>query len=367
MKKIFFLTLMIYGFGFGLAQQASNYFPLQPEVRWEYKVTVLDSLNNPIDTLHYYRHDLFFSEVNFEGKLAKIVKTKSGPKETIQFQPYIDSLFFYFSGSTGYEYFKLGIIKNVILLLDSLISDSTFSALSFFQSLEQWYPVYRFAQSINDEYTILQIDTTITIGTQTIPLRLEYLGERYPDETIATPIGTFECKKFAHKIGVSYIIYLPPPLPPIVVPILFLEDYVWITQDYWIVHGLIPSTDVDLSLLNIDPFYIPGLLTELDTVVITSIRLSNEFYIPNQITLSQNYPNPFNPGTTIKFSLPFSGYATLKIYNTLGEEVAVLINKELTTGTYEAEWNASGLPSGIYFYQLKTEGFIETKKMIFLK
>jgi hypothetical protein len=97
--------------------------------------------------------------------------------------------------------------------------------------------------------------------------------------------------------------------------------------------------------------------------------------VPNEFTLGQNYPNPFNPSTTIKFSLPSSGYVTLKIYNDLGEEVAVLLDKELTNGTYEVEWNANGLPSrqgsaltsGVYFYQLRTDGFVETKKMILLR
>ena len=90
-------------------------------------------------------------------------------------------------------------------------------------------------------------------------------------------------------------------------------------------------------------------------------------FAPEEFVLQQNYPNPFNPSTTIKFSLPSSGYTTLKIYNSLGQEVAVLINKELTTGTSEVEWNASSLPSGIYFYQLKTESYAETRKMILIK
>jgi len=96
-------------------------------------------------------------------------------------------------------------------------------------------------------------------------------------------------------------------------------------------------------------------------------------YLPIEFSLSQNYPNPFNPSTIIKFSLPatLSGaegsLVTLKIYNALGEEVKVLLDKELTTGTYEVEWNATGLPSGVYFYQLKTEGYVETKKMIIMK
>jgi hypothetical protein len=87
----------------------------------------------------------------------------------------------------------------------------------------------------------------------------------------------------------------------------------------------------------------------------------------NSFTLYQNYPNPFNPSTTIKFSIPSSGYASLRIYNALGEEVAVLLDREFTAGTYEVEWNASGLPSGTYFYQLKTNGYLETKKMILMK
>jgi hypothetical protein len=96
--------------------------------------------------------------------------------------------------------------------------------------------------------------------------------------------------------------------------------------------------------------------------------------LPTEFLLSQNYPNPFNPSTKIKFSLPSSGYTTLRIYNALGEEVAVLIDKELDTGSYEVGWNAAGLPSGVYFYQLKiysanggAEGFLETKKMMLLK
>ncbi len=95
--------------------------------------------------------------------------------------------------------------------------------------------------------------------------------------------------------------------------------------------------------------------------------------LPNKFYLSQNYPNPFNPSTTIKFSIPVSlsgvegSLVTIKIYNALGEEVAVLFDKEFSTGTYEVEWNATGFPSGVYFYQLQTNGFLATKKMLLLK
>ena len=83
--------------------------------------------------------------------------------------------------------------------------------------------------------------------------------------------------------------------------------------------------------------------------------------------LSQNYPNPFNPSTVISYRLPVIGFVTLKVYDVLGREVATLVNEEKSAGEYEIEFNGSKLPSGIYFYQLKTGNFVETKKMVLLK
>ena len=96
--------------------------------------------------------------------------------------------------------------------------------------------------------------------------------------------------------------------------------------------------------------------------------------IPDNFTLFQNYPNPFNPTTKIKFAVPFvekhrdaSLPLTLKIYNILGNEVATLVDEYKPAGTYEIEFNVSGLASGIYYYQLSAGSFSETKKMILLK
>ncbi|MBT8379039.1 MAG: T9SS type A sorting domain-containing protein [Ignavibacteria bacterium] len=83
--------------------------------------------------------------------------------------------------------------------------------------------------------------------------------------------------------------------------------------------------------------------------------------------LEQNYPNPFNPTTKIKFELPDQNRVTLKVYNVLGNEIATLINKDKPSGTYEIEFDATGLPSGIYFYELHAGNFVETRKMILLK
>ncbi|RPI13887.1 MAG: T9SS C-terminal target domain-containing protein [Ignavibacteriae bacterium] len=89
--------------------------------------------------------------------------------------------------------------------------------------------------------------------------------------------------------------------------------------------------------------------------------------IPGKFTIYQNYPNPFNPNTNIKFDIPEKSFVKLAIFNSLGQEIASLVNEELNAGTYNADWNASNYPSGVYFYKLTTGSFTETKKMILLK
>jgi hypothetical protein len=89
--------------------------------------------------------------------------------------------------------------------------------------------------------------------------------------------------------------------------------------------------------------------------------------VPVSYSLSQNYPNPFNPSTTIRFALPKSGLVELRVYNTLGQEVATLVNEERNAGTYSAQWNAGSLASGVYFYRLEVGSFVDTKKLLLVK
>jgi hypothetical protein len=90
--------------------------------------------------------------------------------------------------------------------------------------------------------------------------------------------------------------------------------------------------------------------------------------LPKEFKLNQNYPNPFNPVTKIAFSIPKAGNITLKVFDVLGKEVANLVNNTFVkAGTYESEFNASNLSSGLYFYRLITDNFTDTKKMILTK
>jgi hypothetical protein len=89
--------------------------------------------------------------------------------------------------------------------------------------------------------------------------------------------------------------------------------------------------------------------------------------IPPEYELSQNYPNPFNPGTTISFAISHRSLVTLKVYDLLGKEVAMLVNDRFSPGSYEATFDGSGLASGVYLYRLTSENFTATKKLVLVK
>jgi CubicO group peptidase (beta-lactamase class C family) len=99
--------------------------------------------------------------------------------------------------------------------------------------------------------------------------------------------------------------------------------------------------------------------------VITGVE--SEIQLPIEFSLMQNYPNPFNPITTIKYSIKERSTVELMLYDVLGKEIKVLVNKEQDAGDYGIEFNAGNLVSGIYFYKLKAGSFVKTKKMILLK
>jgi hypothetical protein len=98
------------------------------------------------------------------------------------------------------------------------------------------------------------------------------------------------------------------------------------------------------------------------------LDVKNNFkYSPYGLVLSHNHPNPFNPITTIKYQIPDLSFVSLKIYDILGNEITTLVNEEKPAGTYEVEFAGTGLPSGIYFYQLRAGSFVEIKKMVLMK
>jgi hypothetical protein len=97
------------------------------------------------------------------------------------------------------------------------------------------------------------------------------------------------------------------------------------------------------------------------------VSVHSEENIPMSFALDQNFPNPFNPTTTIRYSIPARSFVILKVFNSLGQQVATLVDQEQSVGVYSIQWQASDLPSGVYFYNLQANDFVETKKLVLLK
>jgi photosystem II stability/assembly factor-like uncharacterized protein len=137
----------------------------------------------------------------------------------------------------------------------------------------------------------------------------------------------------------------------------------------WFVQPTVTVNSLYALFFNSDDYIYGG--GDGGTMIKTFLNLTpvsgNNSEIPQDYFLGQNYPNPFNPVTTIEFSVSKQSFIELKVYNVLGEEVATLVNQQLAPGVYRTILNASGLPSGVYFYRLNAPDFSKTNKMILVK
>ena len=158
-----------------------------------------------------------------------------------------------------------------------------------------------------------------------------------------------------------------------------LGNYVWVNDgtgtftSAGAILGTLGGTTVSLGDLDGD--------NDLDAFVGNELGRSNKIYfnqtnpsavdqkhfIPYTPMLKQNYPNPFNPTTKILFEIPQQGFVSLKIYDVLGNEIITLVDEEKPAGNYEVEFDGTGLPSGVYFFRIKANNFIQTKKMVLIK
>jgi len=347
---LLFLLLVFTAFNIAYPQNASTYFPASTGYKWFYKNTPLDSNNNPINNLARYRVDSFAVVQTYQGLQASIVRVKDNLISTNQNTPYNDTNRHNFQTTNGYEYMSLSFIPDTTML--------PIGFLNFLRGMQAWYNVYRFAQTVNQEYVIVQKDTTISIDTISAPIRVKLKAKRLNDETVPTVNGNYSAKKFV----VTYGLYLRILI--LEVPIIERPDTVWLAQNVWMVKQVTPSSSVNLSQFGLPNVSIPGQKYEL-TLPVGIRNISSE--VPERYSLSQNYPNPFNPSANIKYQIAKNSNVTLKIYDNLGKEVGILVNEELKAGTYESTFDGSRLSSGIYFYRLTAGDYSETKKMILIK
>ena len=101
--------------------------------------------------------------------------------------------------------------------------------------------------------------------------------------------------------------------------------------------------------------------------LVTGVTETPKGNLPEKFALAQNYPNPFNPSTTIRYSLPQRSHVTLSVYNTLGQQVAQLVNADIDAGNHDIQFNASNLASGVYFYRIQAGSYVETRKLVLIR
>lgn len=356
MKKTIIVLSLIIVSGFAYSQNASTYFPSSPGYKWYFKNTPLDSVNIPQTDLATFEIDSFAVNTTYNGLPASLVLSKTGLTNINQNAPFTDSNYFNFQSTNAYYFL------NVLGLIGSLPIIDSVAFVEFMRSFEAWYNAYRFSQTVNTNYTLFSRDTTITIDSLTLPLRFSSTGRRLNDQVISTINGNYTAKKFLMTFGISY--GLLPPL--IYIPIVTRPDTMYFAQNVWLVRECSPSVNVDLTAIGFPvAFSIPGSLKELTTPstgIISQTSITADDY-----KLYQNYPNPFNPSTNLEFEIPNSGFVSLKIYNSLGMEIADLVNEKKDAGRYIVTFDGSNYSSGIYFYKLETSEFSETKQMIMLK
>lgn len=163
--------------------------------------------------------------------------------------------------------------------------------------------------------------------------------------TVTIPgFGTFNCLRWRE-------VDLPPQSTR--------KDFLFFTQEGYLVIVESVNTQQDSGVISAE-----GLVL-LVPASLVSVPTPGE--LPTAVELYQNYPNPFNPATVIQYSLSVNKPVLLKVYNVLGMEVATLANEMKQPGMYSIEWNAAGLPSGVYFYRLQAGNFVEIKKLVLLR
>jgi hypothetical protein len=141
-------------------------------------------------------------------------------------------------------------------------------------------------------------------------------------------------------------------------------------EEIFTIHIVMQGDSIPGSTVNSAPPMPVGVTAQyyhFSTEVVIIPPSVEDDYSLRTFNLAQNYPNPFNPRTIIKYSIPYTSFVQLKVYDVLGNEIVTLVNKENPAGSHEVELDAKGIPSGVYFYKLNAGNFSQTKKMVLLR
>ncbi len=236
-------------------------------------------------------------------------------------------------------------------------------------------------------------DNDMAFATMMVPIRYD---SEYLTLDSVSYIGSIKPYNFTgfdydfDELGVAQISYIPPIA--VVVPAIHTSGGTFAEMTFTVAADA-PAGFLPVDSANIDSvFFYDGVEKHLWIKAVMSDSTGNESHypvcapggvqvgsptdvdqgtndlsLPTEYALSQNYPNPFNPTTTIAYALPETGRVKLEVFNILGQEVSTLVDEIMPAGSHEVVFDASAVPSGIYFYRLTHDGYSDTKKMALVK
>ena len=299
-KQLFIFVSLIIFFTFSLyAQNASDYFPSAPGFKWFSKTIPFDSLNHLVDSLSYVNIDSFAVNRDYIGKPAKVIISKSGTKETVLKKSYYDTSYVFLDSTNIWNY------------MSSFPGIDTLS-IGIFNTFNGWYSVYRLSQTINSSYTIYTKDTIVNYSGFNTTFTHVVNAKRLADQTISTALGNFLCKKFiltdAIKAKISFFS----------IPILNVNDTVYIAPGNYIVRDIRPSANVDLSSFGQEAFFIPG--SRMDILAPPAILDVNHEEILTKYSAGDSSFAVFNSGSdTIHWNAKvIAGSLWLHLIDSLG-------------------------------------------------
>ncbi|MCX6141885.1 MAG: choice-of-anchor D domain-containing protein [Ignavibacteriales bacterium] len=311
-------TVKISGFGYGEAAVSMSTSVISFGIIrvWQYKDTVVTILNQGNDTLKIqsvYVYGGMFSARPFSG----FVPPGKSFNDTIRFSP----------STYGNMQATFVLTSNSVSVGDTIsLSGVGLAAALKFNVVRMDFGLVLLGKSKDTAVTVLNQ------GNDT--LRISSITCKHPAvistiTSLMIPPGGFAIDTFR---------FVPQTVGPVLGTMLFVSN----------------------GLTTYDTLRVIG------SGVTTTTGIAQEG-IPSEFRLQQNYPNPFNPSTSISYSLPKASIVSLRIFNALGQEVVLLVSERKEAGYYQATWNASNAPSGIYFYRLRAGEFVETNKMILLR
>ncbi len=424
MKKYIFISIIFLSFTSQISSQ--NYFPLEVGNRWQYLSIEYGGIFTIPDT-NYYNASLFYNEVledtlinnnlyyNFsqnpdnlfrflESDQKIFYRWENEDKLIMDFQLPTDSFFISYLLSPDNQEVGANVISGNYWLFDTLFSCKGYRwSLTVDGALGQivkYIPNYGIVAdsfyyydnaSLSYEVRILKLLQANISGN-------DYRGNELP-EIIVDPITSLTDSSFNIPITVKHSNNIIFPISSSFDGFNYIDSvnlHSFYSKDDSLVYNQSVAvvneegteiwninTVLNMQLLKddfefnyrieaIDKGMFPHHSFSPDTGhykavwdTISSVKTLS--YIVNSFSLSQNFPNPFNPLTTIIYLLPELSLVTLKVYDVLGNEIAILVNEELPAGEYEVEFNGTGIPSGIYFYQLNAGSFVAAKKMLMIK